>query len=268
MAAPHLRSRLPSHRDPVEFSIRGPVAVSLDEEQLTSPGCSVIDLLFPAATHVGELVFRNYYSGWISVLVRPGSSSSAEGLDESRPDRSKHPSSSWCMSVGRKTLMPLPHQEIGSHDLVSVVATESAAPWIGLTAMRLVLRQPSPSWRTFLVEEVAVYRDLPRRLPRPALPMHLTADGSLRCVDSASGPKEQAMPRKGSTDAGKGKRGETRPALLQRQQDGHLAVLHTRTALVWSPGNSSRGSLHSSRGGAHPKVVGTGGYEIVGLPQL
>ncbi|XP_046406524.1 uncharacterized protein LOC124171394 isoform X2 [Ischnura elegans] len=220
MAAPHLRSRLPSHRDPVEFSIRGPVAVSLDEEQLTSPGCSVIDLLFPAATHVGELVFRNYYSGWISVLVRPGSSSSAEGLDESRPDRSKHPSSSWCMSVGRKTLMPLPHQEIGSHDLVSVVATE------------------------------------------------LTADGSLRCVDSASGPKEQAMPRKGSTDAGKGKRGETRPALLQRQQDGHLAVLHTRTALVWSPGNSSRGSLHSSRGGAHPKVVGTGGYEIVGLPQL
>lgn len=36
-----------------------------------------------------------------------------------------------------------------------------------MLTFRLVLRQPSPVWRTFHVEELNVYRDLPRRIPRP-----------------------------------------------------------------------------------------------------
>ncbi|XP_071439051.1 uncharacterized protein [Hetaerina americana] len=251
---PH-RTRLPMHRDPLDFSIRGPVAVSLDDEQLTSPGCSVIDLLFPTPTHVGELVFRNYYTGWISVLVRPVCMTSSESLDEVRSDRTKHATSPWSVSIGRKTLMAQPHQEVGSHDLISVVATESVAPWIGLSAMRLVLRQPSPSWRTFLVEEVAVYRDLPRRLPRPTAPLPVGTDGS-KSSDLASGPKECMTRPKATTDAGKGKRSEARVVLLQRQHDGHAAVTQTRTALVWSPG-SGRGYSHPVRGGTHPKTMTT-----------
>lgn len=43
---------------------------------------------------------------------------------------------------------------------------QSAAPWTELVAMRLVLRQPSPSWHTFHVEEIHVFAEPPRRVRR------------------------------------------------------------------------------------------------------
>jgi len=41
---------------------------------------------------------------------------------------------------------------------------------------RLVLRQPSPVWHTFHIEELNVYRDLPRRVPRPVQHSHSITD--------------------------------------------------------------------------------------------
>jgi hypothetical protein len=43
-------------------------------------------------------------------------------------------------------------------------------------AFRLVLRQPSPIWCTFHVEELNVYHDLPRRVPRPLQHSHPITD--------------------------------------------------------------------------------------------
>lgn len=61
--------------------------------------------------------------------------------------------------------MPYPHHETGSHDLVSICCSESCHEWRDLMAIRLVLRQPSPVWRTFHIEEINVYRDMPRFAP-------------------------------------------------------------------------------------------------------
>lgn len=58
--------------------------------------------------------------------------------------------------------MSNPHLEHGSHDLVSLVATDSLIEWKKILAIRLYLHQPSPIWRTYYVGEINVYKDLPR----------------------------------------------------------------------------------------------------------
>ncbi|XP_023723478.1 uncharacterized protein LOC111873197 [Cryptotermes secundus] len=147
MSTPGALSRQ-SGSETVEFSVKGPVAVSLDEDEATSPGCSVLDLQFSTPSEVGELVFRNYYTAWLTVLAR---FDSANSLAQTQGHRStshnagtEHgklfvPTSKgntgsmklaeqvggWVVAVPRRVLMPSPHLENGSHDFISISATES-----------------------------------------------------------------------------------------------------------------------------------------------
>ena len=52
--------------------------------------------------------------------------------------------------------MPDPHTETGSQDVVVINATESLVGLHDVTALRFILRQPSPNWKTFNVDEIAV----------------------------------------------------------------------------------------------------------------
>ena len=45
-----------SGSETVEFSVKGPVTVSLDEEEVTSPGCSVLDVQFSTPSQVSLYV--------------------------------------------------------------------------------------------------------------------------------------------------------------------------------------------------------------------
>jgi hypothetical protein len=45
----------------VEFSVKGPVAVSLDEDEATTPGCSVLDLQFSTPSEVSLHNFRKRF---------------------------------------------------------------------------------------------------------------------------------------------------------------------------------------------------------------
>ncbi|XP_054279358.1 nicolin-1-like [Macrosteles quadrilineatus] len=140
-------------RQTVEFSVKGPVSLILDEEQVALPGCSILDINFNRPSQIGELVFRNYYTAWISVLVRydgPTANPKETG---------------WKVAITKKVLMMSPHHENGSQDAISVAATESMLKWRKVVGMRLILRQPSPEWRVFHVEELNVFGDLPRLAP-------------------------------------------------------------------------------------------------------
>ena len=64
--------------------------------------------------------------------------------------------SDWSISIQNKVLMPDPHTETGSQDVVVISATESLVSLHGVTALRFLLRQPSPNWKSFNVEEIAV----------------------------------------------------------------------------------------------------------------
>nr|CAD7201358.1 unnamed protein product [Timema douglasi] len=55
-------------RQRLSFDMRGPIRINLDKIEGTC-GCAVIDLLFPAPICVGELVFYNYYTAWVTILV-------------------------------------------------------------------------------------------------------------------------------------------------------------------------------------------------------
>ena len=55
--------------------------------------------------------------------------------------------------------MDNPHFETGSQDEVVILASESKVALEEVTAMRFILRQPSPEWRTFSLEEISVFRE-------------------------------------------------------------------------------------------------------------
>lgn len=58
------------------------------------------------------------------------------------------------------------------------LSCKSRIDWQDVIGMRLVLRQPSPVWRTFFIEEITAYRELPR-LPPFSVPI-ITQDGQVR----------------------------------------------------------------------------------------
>ncbi|XP_063225939.1 nicolin-1-like [Bacillus rossius redtenbacheri] len=179
-------------RQPVPFSVRGPTMITIDKEQNTGSGCSVIDIEFPVPSSIGEVTLINYYTAWLCVLVRPCSVSelvarrteySPEGNAATDAAGGATPKPSpprtqdgWVMSIRCHTLMSHPHYEQGSQDFVSLPNSLSAVKWDGLLAMRLVLFQPSPVWKTFHMEQIALYHDAPRH----AAPARGDASGSGR----------------------------------------------------------------------------------------
>ena len=65
----------------------------------------------------------------------------------------------WLVAIKRRKLMDNPHYETGSQDEVVILASESRVPLEEVIAMRFILRQPSPDWRSFSLEEISVYRE-------------------------------------------------------------------------------------------------------------
>ncbi|KAK3933351.1 Nicolin-1 [Frankliniella fusca] len=145
--------RRPPARQTVEFSLKGPVHVTLDEAPAGPPGCSVVDLLFSSPSQVSELVFHNYYTAWLTVLVRMLVAAPAPG-----PGPAPAPG----LAPGPAPVTVPEHSSQGQAQLQADQG-QSAVPWTELVAMRLVLRQPSPSWHTFHVEEIHVFAEPPRR---------------------------------------------------------------------------------------------------------
>ena len=65
----------------------------------------------------------------------------------------------WVVAIKRRKLMDNPHYETGSQDEVVILASESRVPLEEVIGMRFILRQPSPEWRIFSLEEISVYRE-------------------------------------------------------------------------------------------------------------
>ncbi|XP_059468302.1 nicolin-1-like [Neocloeon triangulifer] len=151
----------------VEFTVRGPrfVTFDLEDDHRIRPGSCILDIIFPAPTKVGEIIFRNYYTAWVSILIKGPPSQQPAPVGKQGPSRAVDEEvSPWQLAVPRKVIMPNPHYESGSHDLISISATESSLDWTNLLGMRILLQQPSPVWRTFHIEQISVLKDLPRRL--------------------------------------------------------------------------------------------------------
>ncbi|TRY77160.1 hypothetical protein TCAL_15994 [Tigriopus californicus] len=146
-----------------------------------SSGALVLDLAFTQPESVSEIRFRNFYTAKFTLLLRFDDSvqtvpkrehlawaaaaslslarlrgvNSTEGIKIVTSSKSL---SDWVVSLQSKVLMPDPHSELGSQDVGVVPSSESLAPWHDITAMRFLLRQPSPNWKTFNLEDIMVFR--------------------------------------------------------------------------------------------------------------
>ncbi|XP_027556574.1 nicolin-1 [Neopelma chrysocephalum] len=104
-------------------------------------GCASAGLR-PLVPQVQEIVFRNFYTAFLSVRVqRPG------------PGGSRR----WVTCLRDLCLMPCPHTEEGSQDYFCLHRQQMLCDVDQVTAMRFILRQPSPVWLHFTIEELQIF---------------------------------------------------------------------------------------------------------------
>uniref|UniRef100_A0A8B9PHL2 Nicolin 1 n=1 Tax=Apteryx owenii TaxID=8824 RepID=A0A8B9PHL2_APTOW len=105
-------------------------------------GAGALSLCGCAAPQLQEIVFRNFYTAFLSVRVQRAS---AEGPRK------------WVTCLRDYRLMPSPHTEEGSQDYFSLFRHQMLCDVDQVTAVRFILRQPSPVWLHFTIEELQIY---------------------------------------------------------------------------------------------------------------
>ncbi|XP_069592072.1 nicolin-1 isoform X2 [Ranitomeya imitator] len=91
-----------------------------------------------------EISFRNFYTAFLTVKFQ-----------QLRPTATKK-SRTWRTCVRNLPLMADPHMEEGSQDYVSVCRQQMARAADNVTSLRFILRQPSPVWLSFTLEELRI----------------------------------------------------------------------------------------------------------------
>ena len=168
----------------------------------------MIDIIFPQGEEISEVRFKNSYTAWLTILVKfdqsshpqftprretlvkgdPAVQGSQDGVAKVGEVVSGRARMEWVVAIKRRKLMENPHYETGSQDEVAIFASESKVPLEEVIAMRFILRQPSPEWRAFSLEDIAVYKE--------------TLGGSTSQVQQA--PAKLEILRKQTMDALKG----------------------------------------------------------------
>ncbi|XP_042736257.1 nicolin-1 isoform X1 [Lagopus leucura] len=108
------------------------------------PGVAVIDVRFPCggAADVHEIVFKNFYTAFLSV----------------RAQRAGPPGPrKWLTCLRDLRLMPCPHTELGAQEYFSLRRSQMLCDMEQVTALRFILRQPSPAWLHFGIEELQLF---------------------------------------------------------------------------------------------------------------
>ncbi|XP_073208749.1 nicolin-1 isoform X3 [Lepidochelys kempii] len=94
-----------------------------------------------------EIVFKNSYTAFLTVRVQ-----------RRRPcDVGREGARKWVTCLWNHCLMPSPHTETGSQDYFSLFRHQMLCDVDQVTAVRLILRQPSPVWLNFTLEELRLY---------------------------------------------------------------------------------------------------------------
>ncbi|XP_005987066.1 nicolin-1 [Latimeria chalumnae] len=131
-------------------TIKTPVALQIGDVKTDSarPGVFVIDVNFPQDKQVNlqEITFKNYYTAFLTIRIqkREYSTDCSEG------------SLKWMTCVRNQCLMPDPHTEQRSQDYFSIFRHQMLCEPDNVVTVRLVLRQPSPVWMVFTLEDIRV----------------------------------------------------------------------------------------------------------------
>nr|XP_020029090.1 nicolin-1 isoform X3 [Castor canadensis] len=134
----------------VPCHVKGTVALQVGDVRTSQgrPGVLVIDVTFPSVAPFEEITFKNYYTAFLSIRVRQHTT--------------MHTSSKWVTCLRDYCLMPDPHSEEGAQDYVSLFKHQMLCDMAKVLELRLILRQPSPLWLSFTVEELQIYQQGPK----------------------------------------------------------------------------------------------------------
>lgn len=73
-----------------------------------------------------------------------------------------HTPAKWVTCLRDYRLMPDPHREEGAQEHVSLFKHQMLCDMARVQELRLILRQPSPLWLSFTVEELQIYQQGPK----------------------------------------------------------------------------------------------------------
>ncbi|XP_043564460.1 nicolin-1 isoform X1 [Chiloscyllium plagiosum] len=157
--------------------IKSPIALQTGDVRtdLAKPGVYVIEVTFPreriinvsclsplleelviqltlitnillCTDQLQSIAFKNYYTAFLTVrLQRRLNSESDRKLLK------------WKTCIRDMCLMPNPHTENGSQDYFSIHRDQMLFEPDGVVTVRLILRQPSPVWLNFTIEDIKMY---------------------------------------------------------------------------------------------------------------
>ncbi|GCC17607.1 hypothetical protein chiPu_0017619 [Chiloscyllium punctatum] len=130
--------------------IKSPIALQTGDVRtdLAKPGVYVIEVTFPRERIINlqSIAFKNYYTAFLTVrLQRRLNSESDRKLLK------------WKTCIRDMCLMPNPHTENGSQDYFSIHRDQMLFEPDGVVTVRLILRQPSPVWLNFTIEDIKIY---------------------------------------------------------------------------------------------------------------
>ncbi|XP_070594889.1 nicolin-1 [Erythrolamprus reginae] len=153
--------------EPIPCAIKNPVALQVGDMKIEMgrPGVLVIDVSFPhlQITDLQAVSFKNYYTAFLTLRVQR--QSSADGGNESP--------SKWVTCLRNFCLMPNPHTEEGSQNYFSISRHQMLCDVDQVTAIRFILRQPSPVWLHFTIEELQLF-SLCQKSPQKGFPAWLS----------------------------------------------------------------------------------------------
>ncbi|KAM5149019.1 nicolin-1 [Mantella aurantiaca] len=113
------------------------------KSEVGHPGVYVIDVTFSKPQTINEISFKNFYTAFLTVRIQQ--------KRKSDPKKKR-----WRTCVRDLRLMVNPHTEDGSQDYVSLHAHQMLCATNHVISIRLILRQPSPVWTTFTIEDLQI----------------------------------------------------------------------------------------------------------------
>ncbi|XP_038067886.1 nicolin-1-like [Patiria miniata] len=126
--------------------VKKPLEIRIsDQKDNVSSGVVVIDITLQSVQYfdLGSIAFRNNYTAFLLVKVK------------CKPPNEKD-EAQWRDCVKQLRLMPDPHTETDSQAYFTITRSQMLFEPTEVTAVRLVLLQPSPVWAHFGIEEVTV----------------------------------------------------------------------------------------------------------------
>ncbi|XP_072928620.1 nicolin-1 isoform X1 [Hemitrygon akajei] len=130
--------------------IKSPVALQSGDLKTDSakPGVFVIEVTFPKEriANIKKITFKNYYTAFLTIRLQQRVSVASEKTQLK-----------WKTSLRNMCLMPSPHTESGSQEYFSIYRHQMLFEPNDVITMRLILRQPSPVWLNFTLEDIKVY---------------------------------------------------------------------------------------------------------------